>query len=170
MTDKIPESISEATAPGATMTAEEKAEYFRQRREVPLPALPGAFFTFGLKALGKLEEALNDADPGWRERREGTVLFHIERQLLGGNPKMVEATIDVGLKRKDDQGRNVPYTEIDLDDLPCTVGEIVEAALPAICVATTGKTYTELLADETEQIKAFVNAMYQPPKDEEDAA
>ena len=173
MSDRIPESISEATAPGATMTAEQKAEYFRQRREVPLLALPGAFFTFGLTALCKLEDALNDADPGFRDRREGTVFAHLEKQLLGGNPKMVTAALDVGLKRKDDQGRNVPFTGIDLEDLPCTVGEIVEAALPALCVAMTGKTYAELLEDETATIQAYVNGLYQPPKDgerKEDAA
>lgn len=166
MTDKIPETITEATA-AAAMSPEEKAEALRKRREVALPALPGAFFTFGLTALIKLEEALEDADPGYRDRREGTVFAHLEKQLLGGNPKMVAAALDVGLKRKDDQGRNVPFTGFDFEDLPCTVGEIVEAALPALCVAMTGKTYAELLEDETETIRAYVNGLYQPPKDEE---
>src|SRR5690606_21362447 len=82
-------TITEASAPGATMTPEEKAEALRKRREVPFPALPGAFFVYGLTALGKLEDDLNEIDPGWSERREGTVLFHLERQLIGGNPKMV---------------------------------------------------------------------------------
>lgn len=167
MTDKIPESITEASAPGATMTPEEKAEALRKRREVPFPALPGAFFVYGLTALGKLEDALNEIDPGWSERREGTVLFHLERQLIGGNPKMVRAAIDIGLKRKDEEGRNVPYTGLDFDDLPFTLGEAVEAALPAITVAITGKTYRELLEDETAQIQAYVNGLYQPPKDGE---
>lgn len=167
MTDKIPETITEATA-AAAISPEEKAEALRKRREIPLPALPGAFFCFSLNGLCKLEDALNDADPGFRDRREGTIFYHLEKQLLGGNPKMVAAAINVGLKRKDDQGRNVPFTAIDLEDLPCTVGEIVEAALPALCVAMTGKTYQELLGDQTATIQAYVNGLYQPPKDGKD--
>jgi hypothetical protein len=153
MTDIEDMTISEASAPGAIMTPEEKAEALRKRREIPLPALPGAFFVYGLGGMGKLEDALLAIDPSVYER-QGTVFAHIERHLLAGNPKMVRAAIDIGLKRKDAEGQNVAYTGLDFDDLPFTVGEAVEAALPAICVAMTGSTYAELIAEATAAHKA----------------
>lgn len=131
-------------------TKVDAAEERRRKLEVPFPPLAdqGAFFRFNLAAQGKVEEALNEFAPDWKIHREGTFFAWIERHAMGGTPAIVRALIDHGLKRKDEQGRNVPFP-VDLDDIPWTTAEIVEPALSAFAVAMTGKTYPELLQEAT---------------------
>lgn len=143
------ESLSEAA------TAEREAEERRRTREVPFPPLAdqGAFFTFSLSAQAKLEEALLAFDPSYRQQRRESFFGACERHLLAGTPAMLSAVIDVGLKVKNEERRNVPCTGIDLDEIEWTAEDIVRPALEALAGCHLGKSYTELLREMTESLK-----------------
>lgn len=145
MTDHGPETISQAQA-----AAQPKPS---RRTRIPFPlAGGGAFLLYTFGSMIALEEAANRIMSDWLGR--GFTAFGVmERLLLDGNPAAVRAAIDAGLKREID-GKVVPISEIDLDNVEWSVAEVVEPALNALAIAYFNKPYADLIAEATAAAQA----------------
>lgn len=162
MTDKIPETITEAQ----TTEAKPKRPY-PGRERIPFEiAGDGVFMLFTLKGLALLETTTDEViGKDWHGT--GSTCFHeAEKLLLVGNMKMIRAALDAGLKREGPDGKPEPVTEHDLDEIEWPVGEIAEAALNALAVAYHGKRYDTMLSEATARRETFLRQM----NGEEDAA
>lgn len=173
MTDKIPETITEAKAAEAAKARQAEHE---RKLWVPFPlAGDDVFLMYGLKSLAQLEEYAKTAMPEYRDK--GFTPFGVvEHLLLSGHPGTVKAVLDAGLKRKGDPiptggFKAIPCADIDLDDdLPWSVSEIVTPALEAICYSWFRQTYTEKLAEVTAALAEMAAAEERAAKDQEERA
>jgi len=152
MSEKNPKTVTEA------QTTEAKPKRLYPGRErIPFEiAGDGVFMLFTLKGLALLETTTDEViGKDWHGT--GSTCFHeSEKLLLAGNPKMIRAALDAGLKREGPDGKPVPVTEHDLDEIEWPVGEIAEAALNALAVAYHGKRYDTMLAEATAAREAAV--------------
>lgn len=152
MTAKIPESVTEAQA----AEAKPKRPY-PGRERIPFPlAGEGCFMLFTLKGI-EMIDATTEKVIGRDWCGTGSTCFHeAEKLLLAGNVQMIRTCLDAGLKREGPDGKPVPVTEHDLDEIEWPTGEIVEAALNALAIAHYNKRYDTMLAEATAAREAAV--------------
>lgn len=151
MTDR-PESVSEAQA----AEAKPKRPY-PGRERIPFEiAGDGVFMLFTLKGIGMIDATTNEViGKDWHGT--GSTYFHeAEKLLLAGDARMIRTCLDAGLKREGPDGKPVPVTEHDLDEIEWPTGEIVEAALNALAIAHYNKRYDTMLAEATAAREAFL--------------
>lgn len=162
-----PETISAAQA----AEAKPKRPY-PGRERIPFPqAGDGCFFLILLDGLAVIDDAVEEVvGSDWHGKGTETCFSMAERCLLSGNPKVMRAAIDAGLKREGADGKPVPVTDIALDEVEWPVGEIAEASLNALAVAYHGKRYDVLLAEATAAREAAVEEARKAWRGEGDAA
>lgn len=144
------DTISQAQSAGNEAA---KAEERHQKSRDPFPLLEGSFFHFTLGGLQAMEKAADDVWPGWQDR--GLTAFGVmERLLLDGHPAAVRAAIDAGLKREGENGKPVPCSDIDLEEIEWPVSDIVMPALNAFAYGYFRQSYDEIIAEVTAAAEA----------------
>lgn len=147
-----PDTISAAQA----AEAKPKRPYPGRERIPFPPAGEGRFFLIYLNGIALIDSAV-DRVIGKDWHGKGSTCFHeAEKLLLAGNIEVLKAAIDAGLKQEGPDGKPVPVTDVDLDEIEWPVSEVAEAALNALSVATYGKRYDTMLAEATAAREAAV--------------
>lgn len=151
----ISETISETISQAQAVEKLEQKRPYPGRERIPFPlAGDGVFMLFTLKGIGMID-ATTDAVIGQDWRGLGSTYFHEAAKLLqAGDARMIRACLDVGLKREGPDGKPVPVTEHDLDEIEWPTEEIIKAALNALAVAHFGKRYDTLVAEATAAVEA----------------